>query len=218
MTMSISPQIGENCFKAADGNLTLGGAARNIVDEISIRVLLRQATTALHTKLDTQVTSFLTGDEAGYVAFLRGSAAAVFPIEHALEAAAIASALPDWQQRSRRRALSFDLADFGETVERTSSFAAIQSDAFGFGVLYVLEGSRLGATSLTRRLSRHPSKRVREATRYLNHGAGQRLWPSFLERLETAQSVRLATHDAIAGAQSAFAAFAAAYSAGGQDA
>ncbi len=177
--------------------------------------MLRQATTALHAKLDTQVTSLLAGGEPGYVAFLRGSAAAIFPIEHALETAGIASSLPDWQLRSRRRALSLDLADFGETVERTSSFAAVESDAFGFGDLYVPQGSRLGATSLMRHLSRHSSERVRRATRYLDHGAGQHLWPSFLERLEAARSVRLATHEAITGAQLAFAAFAAAYSVAG---
>jgi heme oxygenase len=215
MTMSISPQIGENCIKVTTGDTPVSGDAHTIPYPMSIRALLRQATTALHAELDTRVTSLLAGGELGYAAFLRGSAAATFPIEYALEAAGVASLLPDWKQRSRRRALSLDLVDFDEPIDSTSPFAAIHSDAFGFGVLYVLEGSRLGATSLPRQLSRHPSKRARSATRYLNHGAGQRLWPSFLERLETAQSVRLATHDAVAGAQSAFATFSAAYSAAG---
>jgi heme oxygenase len=210
--MSISPKIGEDCLKAADGSATRDGAARrHIADATSIRTLLRQSTISLHAALDHQVTSLLAGGEPGYVAFLRGSAAAVFPIEKALETARIASSLPDWEQRSRRRALSLDLAVFERTPESTLSFSNVHSDAFGFGVLYVLEGSRLGATSLARRMSRHPSRRIRMATRYLNHGAGQRLWPRFLEYLETARSVRLATHDALAGAQSAFTTFAAAY-------
>lgn len=213
--MSISAQIGENCFKVADGSLTRGGDALGIVYEMSIRGLLRQATSSLHAELDTQVTSLLNGGERGYVAFLRGSAGAVFPIEHALEAARIASILPDWKQHSRRQALSLDLADFEAIPEDVLSFPDIHSDAFGLGVLYVLEGSRLGASLLARRLSESPSKRVRTATRYLNHGTGQRLWPRFLECLETTQSVRLATHEAIAGAQCAFATFTAAYSAVG---
>ena len=48
------------------------------------------------------------------------------------------------------------------------------------------------------------------ATRYLAHGAGQPLWPNFVERLEGAESVRSHPQQAVAGANAAFELFLAA--------
>jgi heme oxygenase len=213
MMTTIPTQIDEDCFNVRDGTTTRVRERRDRSAPPSIRTLLRQATATLHEQLDARVMRMLAGGEPGYAAFLRGSAAAVFPLENALEAARVASILPDWELRSRRNALSLDLADLGETVEPIPPFTATDTDAFSFGILYVLEGSRLGAALLASRMPKYPSERAGMATRYLKHGAGQGLWPSFLEHLEAAQSVRSAPHEAVSGAQSAFAAFAAAYSA-----
>ena len=45
------------------------------------------------------------------------------------------------------------------------------------------------------------------ATSYLAHGAGERLWPTFLEALERQSVTPDAEADVIAGAQLAFATF-----------
>jgi heme oxygenase len=207
MVMSISVQIGENCLNIENAPGVVEGRSAG-----TVRALLRRSTADQHAELDAKVSALLSGHEADYILFLHASAAALVPLENALEAAGVASILPDWDARTRRRALICDLADFGGAAQTTLCIPAIETEAFCFGVLYVLEGSRLGATLLARRISERPDHRVRTAMRYLNHGAGQRLWPTFLKRLERAQSVRNAPHDAISGARSAFAIFSLAYS------
>ena len=205
--MPISVQISENCLNTGNPpRLADAGSVQ------SLRTLLRQSTADQHAELDADVSALVSEHDIGYISFLRASAAALIPIEHALEAAHVASMLPDWSARTRRRALIRDLIDLGESADAPLCFPAIETEAFGFGVLYVLEGSRLGAPSLARLLSEQSSSRISLASRYLNHGTGQRLWPTFLQYLEQAQPVRNAPRDAIAGARLAFATFSAAYS------
>jgi heme oxygenase len=135
------------------------------------------------------------------------------PIEDALEAADVAALVPDWNERSRRQALARDLAELDTGAARAMPFAPIRSHAFAFGVLYVLEGSRLGATSLARIVAGHSDARLQAATRYLNHGVGHKLWPRFLTQLETSKPVRRAPQETTAGAIAAFGAFVAAFKA-----
>jgi heme oxygenase len=158
--------------------------------------------------LDAQIRPLFVAGECGYVAFLRGSADAVFSLEDALVAAGVETIVPDWNNRSRKAALHQDLADFGVSLPRGGKQLGISGEAFLFGVLYVLEGARLGAQQLLCELSAHPSPRVRTATRYLDHGAGRRFWPSFLTYLESSDAVRRAPEKAVAGARTAFAVFA----------
>jgi heme oxygenase len=69
----------------------------------------------------------------------------------------------------------------------------------------VLEGSRLGAKFLLKTVADAADPRIGEATTYLAHGAGQRLWQSFLARLEAEQACD--EDEAIESACAAFAAF-----------
>jgi heme oxygenase len=57
----------------------------------------------------------------------------------------------------------------------------------------------------------HSDTHQQAATRYLNHGAGHKLWPRFLIQLETSRSVHRAPQEAVSGAIAAFGAFAAAF-------
>jgi heme oxygenase (biliverdin-IX-beta and delta-forming) len=179
----------------------------------SVRAHLRCATTERHAALDACVTPLLSEGASEYGRFLRGTAAALFPIEDALEAASIDLVVPDWNERSRRQTLTRDLAEFGGNPPTPTPFAAIPTDAYAFGVLYVLEGSRLGAASLARLVAGHADTRVHTATRYLNHGAGLKLWPRFVAQLETSEPVRNAPQQAVSGAIAAFDAFTAAFKA-----
>ncbi len=74
-----------------------------------------------------------------------------------------------------------------------------------FGVLYVLEGSRLGARILVKQI-RAGCPALSEATAFLTHGQGSRLWPTFLQALESGVD-REGLDAAINGAGYAFSLF-----------
>lgn len=213
MAMPISTRISENSFNAANQS-TSGTVDIGFPDApASVRLQLRRSTAELHAALDGCIAPLLSKGVREYVTFLRRTAAALLPIEDALEAADVAALVPDWNERSRRQALALDLAELDAGAARAMPFAPIRSDAFGFGVLYVLEGSRLGATSLAGIVAGHSDARLQAATRYLNHGAGRKLWPRFLTQLERNKPVRHAPQETAAGAIAAFGAFVAAFKA-----
>src|SRR5262245_47418144 len=144
---------------------------------------------------------------SGYRDFLRASAAAVFPLEKALAAARVREIMPDWDARARSTALLDDLESLGVQAPIARAVAAAGGAARQFGMLYVLEGSRLGAKILARHAQASADPRVRAATRYLRHGEDQRFWPSFIERLEASAATARAPHEAVAGALATFALF-----------
>jgi heme oxygenase len=173
---------------------------------VTIRDRLRNASAASHAAVDARFAPLLDGGEARYSEFLVASAAGVIPLETSLEAAGVATYLPDWAARSRASALRADLRDFGRAPAEGERVPALRGEAMVYGALYVLEGSRLGARVLVRRALASPSARVRAATRYLAHGEPG-LWNRFLVHLEASQAVRRAIEEAIAGAEIAFGAF-----------
>jgi heme oxygenase (biliverdin-IX-beta and delta-forming) len=173
----------------------------------SMRALLRASTARLHAVVDARFAPMLGSGEAGYRSFLLASAAAVLALEQALLAADVDAILPDWAQRARTAALRADLADLGIIDVPVAPPPLLAGEARQFGALYVLEGSRLGAKLLLPELLARGSTRVQAATRYLRHGEGRRLWPSFLAQLESSQATRRRPDDAIAGARAAFALF-----------
>jgi heme oxygenase len=168
----------------------------------SIRELLRSATASDHAQVDQRFAPLLVQGFAGYREFLRLSAAAVLPLEQALVEAGVERILPDWTQRARGPSLRADLAELGIAAPSCAQPPAIGGEAYQFGMLYVLEGSRLGAKILLPNLAGHFP-----ALRYLRHGEGQPLWPSFLKRLESSGAVRRSPDGAVAGAHAAFAWF-----------
>ena len=170
----------------------------------SMRSLLRASTMGLHAAVDARFAPMLAAGEAGYRSFLLASAAAVLPLEQALLAAGVDSLLPDWTRRTRAAALRADLTDLGITDVALATAPRLAGATRMFGALYVLEGSRLGARLLVPELLAGGSTRVRAATRYLRHGAGHRLWQSFLTHLESSQDVRARPGEAITGARMAF--------------
>jgi heme oxygenase (biliverdin-IX-beta and delta-forming) len=170
----------------------------------SIRYLLRSATATNHAQVDERIAELIGQGEAGYREFLRLSAVAIRPLEESLSAANVECILPDWRERSRWASLRADLADLGMTPAPAAPVPRLDGEAYQFGVLYVLEGSRLGANVLLRRLLAMPSLPPLRALRYLRHGEGHPLWHTFLERLESSAAVRRSPMEAIAGAKAAF--------------
>ena len=167
--------------------------------------MLRAATADLHAAVDARFSGSFQG-VVSYAALLSALAAALVPIERALEASGIVRVLPDWPRRRRTDLLLADLAVLGAPLPIEVDPPEVKGEARQFGVAYVVEGSRLGGKLLLRRALAHPDERVRAATGYLAHGASD-LWPSFVARLEASTAVSRAPEEAVAGARLAFSLF-----------
>jgi len=97
-------------------------------------------------------------------------------------------------------ALQADLAGLGTPAISDPRAAGIDSPTSPrlLGIAYVLEGSRLGAQYLARDAAASRDPVVHGNMRFLTHGMGRRLWPTFLDVLES--RVDAATADAAAQA------------------
>jgi heme oxygenase len=169
-----------------------------------LRERLRDATAAAHRELDAQLSSFDLTVFSGYRRFLQASAAALLPLESALVEAGVAKIFLDWPERARSAAITADLGRLGSAVPATVSVLPLTRSGL-FGTMYVLEGSRLGAKFLLKTVADAGDPRISEATAYLSHGAGKRLWQGFLATLASEEACD--EDEAIDAARIAFAAF-----------
>lgn len=149
----------------------------------ALRSLLKEATASDHERLDGLLAAFDLQTLAGYRRFLEINAAVLTPLESALVAGGVDELLPDWERRTRSEAILADLAAIGGTAQPLAQ-PHLDSTFDLLGTLYVLEGSRLGAAYLIKHVKRSTDPRVSNATAYLGHGAGLKLWPSFVALLE----------------------------------
>jgi len=166
-----------------------------------IRWHLRDATRALHEEVDGLGSGFSLSDVEGYRRFLRAHARALPGVEHALEAAGIATLVPDWPARSRRAALAADLAALGEAPPPAAPATLPPGEAAALGAAYVLEGSRFGNGMLLRQVREAADPTMAAATAYLGHKAG---WPAFLACLEARLADPARWPEAAEGARAAF--------------
>lgn len=169
-----------------------------------LRERLRDATAASHRELDAQLSSFDLTVFSGYRRFLQASAGALLPLEAALVDAGVANMFPDWPERARSAAIAADLERLGGEAHASVSVSPMTPSGV-LGTMYVLEGSRLGAKFLLKTVADAADPRIAEATAYLGHGTGKRLWQSFLSRLQSEETCD--EDEAIESAQLAFAAF-----------
>lgn len=120
---------------------------------IMARWELRTSTREDHDRVDAVFDRFDLADKADYAAFLRAQAAALLPVERALDAADAEAVIADWPERRRAYRLAQDLADLGERVMPTSAASLeLDSPEAILGALYVIEGSRLGGAMLAKRV------------------------------------------------------------------
>lgn len=173
-----------------------------------LRERLRDATSAAHRELDAQLSSFDLTVFSGYRRFLQANAGALLPLEAALVEAGVAEIFPDWPERARSHAIATDLARLGRDAQATVSVPPMTPGGV-LGTMYVLEGSRLGAKFLLKTIADSADPRIGEATAYLGHGAGKRLWQSFLSRLQSEEACEepCDEDEMIEAARAAFAAF-----------
>ena len=178
----------------------------------SRRNSLRGATDHLHRDLDRIVAGFRLGDATHYRRFLQASAATVIAIEQLLESAGVAQLLPDWAERSRREPILADLHNLDSQAQPLALRRTAPTPAEVFGILYVLEGSRLGARVLLDQVLASTDERVRNASAYLRHGQAQAdHWRTFLQHLETHEAADDQTQT-VSGAVYAFTMFIRAFS------
>lgn len=171
---------------------------------LSLRNQLRNSTAELHARVDRHMGQLLQQADGGYAEFLLMSATAILPLEHALKAANVAEILPDWEERSRSTAILADLADLSLSAPAGRSIKDDQrltDEAYQFGMLYVLEGSRLGARVILRELQ---GSMPPFPVRYLSHGQGQPMWQTFVRSLEASPAANQNRQLTISGATAAF--------------
>lgn len=177
------------------------------LSDTSLREHLRAVTSEAHAALDATAGALGLKTRDGYGAFLSASAAGLAPLEAALERGGVVEWLPDWSRRARREALAQDLTALDLDMPSPPD-APTPSFAFATGMLYVLEGSRLGARFLSRQV-RAADPELPLA--YLTHGENDDLWRSFVAWMEAIPKVGFRTDEAEAGARYAFERFSEAF-------
>lgn len=169
----------------------------------SARSRLKAATSSAHDAVDRAFARFDLSSRDDYVAFLLAHAAAVLPVEAWLDRHA--GSFADWPARRRKTALAADLAQLGVALPCPAPvFRTAPGAAATAGILYVMEGSRLGGRVLARRLA--PG--LPQA--YLAPAEGAPSWPALLAAIETVVTDTAGEAEAIAAALDTFAYFAAA--------
>ena len=171
------------------------------------RWLLRERTAEAHAAVDAAIGSF--SDRRSYEVYLQQMYSFRVPIERALDALAWPSWLGTWRSKAVGDLLAADLADLGLTPAPLPP-CGLDLDGDGLlGVLYVLEGSSLGARLLYRRAEALGFS-AEFGARHLAQASGPDSWRDFLGLLETPDGLDLeeATAASLATFRVAEAAFA----------
>jgi len=180
--------------------------SRGLTAATDLRSVLRNATAEAHARLDEIFGAFDLRRLPDYRRFLEAHAAAVLPLEAALDKSEVGQIFPDWPQRARAHAIVADIDMLGGTVGALPDLPILDF-ASVLGTMYVLEGSRLGAGLLLLKVRQSPDPLVAQTTAYLGHGTGSHLWQSFLAMLERHARRLSDSSKAIAAARSAFGLF-----------
>jgi heme oxygenase len=144
------------------------------------RTAIRTATAADHERLDGLFEAFDLADAVSYGRFLTAHAAALLPVEAALDGAGADRLIPDWAGRRRSAMIRADLAALGLEAPELTAFGPLDGDAACWGAAYVVEGSRLGGALLARRVAPGLPRA------YLGAPQVKGAWRSFVEALDAA--------------------------------
>ena len=118
---------------------------------MTARDALKAATQAAHDRVDAAFDHDLA-NPITYVAFLNAQASAYLPVEDALTDAGAARLIANWDEARRAPLLAADLATLDCAPPRLIPPPDYRGEAAVVGGLYVLEGSRMGAAVLRRRV------------------------------------------------------------------
>lgn len=118
---------------------------------MTAREQLKAATQAAHDRVDAAFDHELA-NPITYVAFLTAQASAYLPVEQALSDGGAARLIEDWDEHRRAPLLAADLATLDCAPADLIAPPEYRGEAAVVGGLYVLEGSRMGAAVLLRRV------------------------------------------------------------------
>ncbi|WP_424631327.1 biliverdin-producing heme oxygenase [Bradyrhizobium sp. SYSU BS000235] len=172
---------------------------------VDLRVRLKEATAEAHRQLDRSLLAFDLRTVAGYRRFLEANAGALLPLEAALVESGVDEIVADWSRRSRTDAILDDLTRIDGKLHLMPAPASLSHSRL-LGVMYVLEGSRLGARFLLKLVARSADPAMTGATAYLSHGSAEPLWERFLLLLAH-EAPRVEEEEVVAGARTAFGLF-----------
>lgn len=151
------------------------------------RFLLRNATRTAHDALDAMIGGFDTVET--YRRYLAGTARFRLPVEAGLNAISMPVALGDWRPtfvaaQIRRDLERFELAPSAESAAPLHT----ETDSALYGILYVLEGSGLGARLLARRAAELGLGEETGAAHLFAQAGNNHAWQAFVVALERAES------------------------------
>jgi heme oxygenase len=122
-----------------------------VIERAGRRQSLRHATQTAHARLDDLIErAGLLKSRAEYELYLQATWTARWPCEQALESWGAAALYAAWPQRRICDTLSQDIFDVSHIrpAEAAHGLPEVLSEAQALGILYVLEGSALGARIL----------------------------------------------------------------------
>lgn len=160
-----------------------------------VRQALREATSDSHHRVDTLFSGYQLDSQSHYAAFLTAHACALGALESVARPAS-----------PRLPLIAADLAAMDMAMPTPLALADPDRDGYRWGLLYALEGSRLGGAMLARQVAPGLPRAYLSAV----HGKGG--WVAFQQALDqaAADGGEGWLDDAVQGAQAAFALFAAA--------
>lgn len=165
---------------------------------------LREATGAAHARVDALFSRFDLARRDDYAGLLAAHAEALLPVEALLDQGGAESITQDWPQRRRAGVIQVDLDALGIILPTPQSEDSVTSEAAMAGMLYVLEGSRLGGRFLARSV---PDSWPRA---YLGSHQPSHMWPELLDKLNVLLYEQEALELAVTAANQTFGRFEAA--------
>lgn len=151
---------------------------------------LRERTTKAHQALDSLIGEF--DSEASYRAYLSGMAAFRLGVEPLLAPERLPADLAGYQPSLITDELLRDLDDLGIPHPQPAAMTGIGGSGDDiFGVLYVLEGSALGAKLLVKSAEKLGFDGQRGARHLVRQSASLDTWRDYLGRLDTAEELDL---------------------------
>jgi len=151
------------------------------------RERLRGATGSAHVRLDARFAHGLRNAQE-YATYLVGMQAFLANAERALAIAPLSAAWREWREPARTPWIDDDLAALGLSPLAAGPALMVDTDAQAAGLLYVIEGSALGATQLVLHAQALGHAAGEGATFLARHGGlgvGVR-WRAFVRCLENA--------------------------------
>lgn len=168
---------------------------------MSARFALKAATDDLHRQLDERLSRLDLKQSADYLRFLDLHARVVPPIEDSLDVGGLDEVVQGWSSARRSPALASDVAALGRPMPSPVEFPDLQDVPALLGTAYVLEGSRLGARVVV--------KRVRDdcPATFLGGQGDARIWRDVIAALDQSLYSRSLIGEATAAARRCFALF-----------